>query len=63
MNEEITVRMYLIGQALNGLLAHGGGAKSEREVAERAVVMVDAILARLEAEPRIEAWRVPATNR
>jgi hypothetical protein len=60
MNEEITARMYLIGQALNGLLAHGGSAKGERETAERAIVMADAVLAHLHAHPPVEQWRVPA---
>jgi hypothetical protein len=60
MNEEITLRMYLIGQALNGLLAHATVSKSESETAERAVAMADAVLAHLHAHPPVEQWRVPA---
>jgi hypothetical protein len=60
MNEEITLRTYLIGQALSGLLAHGGGAKSEGETAARAIVMADAVVAHLHAHPPVEQWRVPA---
>jgi len=58
MNEEVTLRTYLIGQALSGLLAHDGGANSQG-TAERAIVLADAVLTRLRAERPVEQWRVP----
>ncbi len=59
MNEEVSLRTYLIGQALSGLLAHDGGGTKSESTAERAILHADAVLARLKAETPVEQWRVP----
>jgi hypothetical protein len=44
---EVTLREFLVAQAMTGLIAYTGGSASESSVAIRAIAYADAVLAEL----------------
>ena len=60
MSDDVDLRGYLIGHALQGLVTRHDGQLSEDVIAERAIIYADKILARLEDEPRQPAMTLSA---